>query len=255
MRSELREQLAEIEHQRWSDWQQHLHDRCEPQPDGSLLIPKELVDRWTLQIGLPYRNLPECDKDSSRQQVDRAWHIIEGIRANYGDEVERLRQVHQTYAARQRELEYERDVCRADLMQADQGFARLAVWLSRHLTVDQQTLDRLNGLDRQYIVDRTLELLDVAGVSIGKIWPLLLDKLQPLLMALVTEADVGCAGGTAHRADASAGGADPEAVGSQDPLDPVGGQLLGAGDTGAGPVGPAQYLGGSTVAGDDVHAR
>ena len=48
------EKLADIEHERWSHWQRYVHDKASKQPDGSLLIPAELVERWERQIETPY---------------------------------------------------------------------------------------------------------------------------------------------------------------------------------------------------------
>jgi hypothetical protein len=61
--------LATIEHERWTHWQRYMHSQCEKQPDGSLVIPAELVQRWEKQIATPYRNLTEKEKDSDREQV------------------------------------------------------------------------------------------------------------------------------------------------------------------------------------------
>ena len=48
------EQLAAIEHERWAHWQRYVHDQCERQDDGSLVIPAELATRWQAQIETPY---------------------------------------------------------------------------------------------------------------------------------------------------------------------------------------------------------
>jgi Integrase core domain len=53
----LLEQLAAIEHERWSHWQRYLHEKAERQPDGSLLLPAELVARWDAQMNTPYAAL------------------------------------------------------------------------------------------------------------------------------------------------------------------------------------------------------
>ena len=39
------ELLADFEHDRWSRWQKYLFSKCIVNVDGSLTIPKELVDR------------------------------------------------------------------------------------------------------------------------------------------------------------------------------------------------------------------
>lgn len=70
------EQLAAIEHERWAHWQQYVHDQCERQDDGSLVIPAELVARWQVQIETPYAELTEREKDSDREQVRRYLPVV-----------------------------------------------------------------------------------------------------------------------------------------------------------------------------------
>lgn len=63
------EELADIEHRRWSHWQQYMHDQCIKQDDGSLVIPPHLVSQWRRQIATPYDQLTEGEKESDREQV------------------------------------------------------------------------------------------------------------------------------------------------------------------------------------------
>jgi hypothetical protein len=63
------EELAAIEHERWSHWQRYLHSKGTMQPDGSLLLPPDLVRRWEGQFDTPYSQLSEKEKDSDRDQV------------------------------------------------------------------------------------------------------------------------------------------------------------------------------------------
>ena len=73
----LMEQLAAIEHERWSHWQRHLHSQCIRQDDnGALLIPARLVGRWEEQAATPYGDLPEEQKESDREQVRRYLPLI-----------------------------------------------------------------------------------------------------------------------------------------------------------------------------------
>lgn len=73
---ELLEELAAVEHERWSHWQQYLHDQCVPGPDGSLTIPAELARRWSAQMTTPYNELSEEERDSDRDQVRRYLPVI-----------------------------------------------------------------------------------------------------------------------------------------------------------------------------------
>jgi hypothetical protein len=72
----LLERLAAIEHERWSHWQRYLHSKCVPQPDGSLLIPANLVIRWQTQFGKKYNELREEEKESDREQVRKYLPLI-----------------------------------------------------------------------------------------------------------------------------------------------------------------------------------
>lgn len=72
----LIETLASIEHQRWARWQAHLHGKSIKQADGSLTIPAHLVERWQRQMGTPYEQLSETEKDSDREQVREYLSVI-----------------------------------------------------------------------------------------------------------------------------------------------------------------------------------
>lgn len=72
----LMETLAAIEHERWSDWQQHLHEQCVPGPDGSLTIPADKVRRWSRQLSTPYSELSEAEREKDREQVRRYLPVI-----------------------------------------------------------------------------------------------------------------------------------------------------------------------------------
>ena len=75
--SELRENLASIEHSRWSHWQRFMHGECVKNDDGSLTIPADLVQKWERQIDTKYEELSEEEKDSDREQVDKYLPLIE----------------------------------------------------------------------------------------------------------------------------------------------------------------------------------
>ena len=73
--AELREQLAAIEHERWSDWQRWCHkvlrENC---PSAELEI---VLQRWDKQIATPYSLLTAAEKASDMEQVNRYWPLIE----------------------------------------------------------------------------------------------------------------------------------------------------------------------------------
>lgn len=91
----LKEKLAEIEHQRWADWQKYVHSICKtvefPKvPDlceGDLIIPKALVEQWKRQIDTSYKNLTEEEKNSDRREVDKYFPLILDLLKEFGIEL------------------------------------------------------------------------------------------------------------------------------------------------------------------------
>lgn len=73
--NELFEKLADIEHQRWADWQKYLHSYCEVN-GNKVFFPIGFFERWERQIKTDYRDLTEEEKDSDREQVMRYWDLI-----------------------------------------------------------------------------------------------------------------------------------------------------------------------------------
>jgi hypothetical protein len=70
------EQLAAVEHERWSHWQRYVHSKCVRQPDGSLLLPADLVARWEKQIDTKYAELDDQERESDREQVRKYLPLI-----------------------------------------------------------------------------------------------------------------------------------------------------------------------------------
>ena len=60
------EELAAVEHERWSHWQRYMHSKGVLQLDGSLLIPADFVRRWQTQINTSYGELSETEKNSEQ---------------------------------------------------------------------------------------------------------------------------------------------------------------------------------------------
>ena len=75
---ELKEKLADIEHQRWADWQNYVHDKLD-YSTGKYVLRDEDVEHWNLQIHTPYCNLSDKEKDSDREQVDRYLPLLKNF--------------------------------------------------------------------------------------------------------------------------------------------------------------------------------
>lgn len=72
----LIDDLAAVEHERWSHWQRYMHSKGVRQADGSLILPSELVERWERQAATNYHSLSETEQESDREQVNRYLPLI-----------------------------------------------------------------------------------------------------------------------------------------------------------------------------------
>lgn len=73
------EDLAHIEHERWSHWQKYMHSRGVRQADGGLLFPAPLIEQWDRQIATRYADLSENEKGSDREQVLKYLRLVAGV--------------------------------------------------------------------------------------------------------------------------------------------------------------------------------
>jgi hypothetical protein len=78
---ELREALAEAAHDAWSGWMVYMFSLATiDDSDGTLTIPKPLVERWLRQMKTPYVELSEDEKQSDRMEADRYLAVINDTR-------------------------------------------------------------------------------------------------------------------------------------------------------------------------------
>jgi hypothetical protein len=68
------EEWANIEHERWSKWQEYMFDCAVKSGDDNLGIrtlafPTGQYENWERQIETPYSELSEKEKESDREQV------------------------------------------------------------------------------------------------------------------------------------------------------------------------------------------
>jgi len=67
----IKEKLASLCHDQWSGWMTYLFGRSTQNNDGTVTIPKSLVDRWKRQINTPYALLSKDEKDSDKKEADK----------------------------------------------------------------------------------------------------------------------------------------------------------------------------------------
>lgn len=65
----IAEKMADKQHQIWAHWMKYFFSKCTTDIDGNIVVPKELVERWTRQMNTEYENLSESEKDSDRNIV------------------------------------------------------------------------------------------------------------------------------------------------------------------------------------------
>lgn len=76
MLKDKREQLADLEHRRWSDWMNYVFSLSSKNEDGSVTIPFDKVERWKRQCTTSYNDLSEKEKDRDRIEVDKTIAMI-----------------------------------------------------------------------------------------------------------------------------------------------------------------------------------
>lgn len=74
--SDLRERLADLEHERWSSWMRWMFTTGTFNADGTWTMPAALVERWQRQMNTPYAELSEREKDSDRKEVDKTLAVM-----------------------------------------------------------------------------------------------------------------------------------------------------------------------------------
>jgi len=73
----MREKLASLAHEMWSEWMKYLFSKCiQPTYNSTLIIPASAVNRWSRQMKTPYSELSEEEKESDRREADRMLECI-----------------------------------------------------------------------------------------------------------------------------------------------------------------------------------
>jgi len=76
------EKLAEYAHKAWSGWMQYLFEKSTENEDGTVTIPKWAVDRWKRQANTDYKDLPESEKVSDREEARKIMDTLEKTLVN-----------------------------------------------------------------------------------------------------------------------------------------------------------------------------
>lgn len=74
--TDLTEDLADLAHCQWTGWMEYLFEKSMQNEDGTVTIPKWAVSRWKRQIITPYKDLPDEEKESDREEARRVLGVI-----------------------------------------------------------------------------------------------------------------------------------------------------------------------------------
>lgn len=77
MHKEKIEKLADQAHKSWSGWMEYLFNKSVCHSDGSVTIPRDLVERWDRQLKTDYKDLSEKEKESDREEARKYLELIE----------------------------------------------------------------------------------------------------------------------------------------------------------------------------------
>jgi hypothetical protein len=72
----MREALADLAHQQWSGWMRHMLDKCHDDEEGNVVIPRGYALALARQMGTPYAELTEEEKDADRAEADKFLELI-----------------------------------------------------------------------------------------------------------------------------------------------------------------------------------
>lgn len=75
-RDELRTALANYAHEAWSGWMRYLFTKGSWGGEGAFTIDPDMCARWTRQIDTPFFDLPEDEKQSDYDEVDKILALV-----------------------------------------------------------------------------------------------------------------------------------------------------------------------------------
>ncbi len=73
---DIKQNLAYIEHERWSKWMKYLFTKGIFNTDGSFTINADFVERWKRQSETPYNELPYNERESDIMEVNKTLRYI-----------------------------------------------------------------------------------------------------------------------------------------------------------------------------------
>lgn len=81
-RKDFKKRLAEEVHAGWRGFANYILGKATPLPDGSMKIPKEMVQRWRRMVDSSHNKLQTQEKAWANALVDRILTTMESIKKN-----------------------------------------------------------------------------------------------------------------------------------------------------------------------------
>jgi len=72
----MREELAALMHEIWGNWMNYVLQHTMQRAVSNFIIPDALVERWSRQMGIPYSELSEEEKESDRREADKVLALL-----------------------------------------------------------------------------------------------------------------------------------------------------------------------------------
>ena len=73
----MREELANLCHEQWSNWVRYMFSKGTFNEDDSWTMPGDLVKRWMRQMNTSYIGLLEVEQESDRREADKFIKVME----------------------------------------------------------------------------------------------------------------------------------------------------------------------------------
>ncbi len=83
--SVTRERLADNAHSSWSNWMAYLFEHSKHNKNGSVTIPKKLVNKWKRQMETSFEDLIPAEKWSDYAEADKIMNLLKACLTNAED--------------------------------------------------------------------------------------------------------------------------------------------------------------------------
>lgn len=80
----VREKLAEYAHRSWIGWMEHVFSASVQHNDGTVTIPRRVVDRWKRQMDTKYKDLSDKEKLSDLKEANKIIDVVDGKESTIG---------------------------------------------------------------------------------------------------------------------------------------------------------------------------